>query len=179
MFTAVDPLPAQLLGLVPNLLATLAITVVVAFWFAPRLGTSRWVAGLWLAALLVPLAYTWTPSWGYGSATCDWGVWPGDGAQARFFYEMFTNITLLLPAGAAAWLWSAGTPRLAALTVALAVPPAIEAVQRWSPLLSSRACQVSDVVFNILGVWIGFGAVAAAVAIRQSWQLNRRVTPPA
>lgn len=179
MTTAIDPLPPQLLGLVPNLLATLAITVVLALWLAPRLETSRWAVSVWLAALLVPLAYTWTPAWGFGSETCDWGVWPWNGGQTRFFYEMFTNLVLLAPAGAAAWLWPAGARRLTALSVALAVPAAIETVQRWSPLLSSRACQASDVVFNMMGVWIGFGAVAAVVAVRNSWRLAHLRRPEA
>lgn len=174
MPTAVDPLPAQLLGLVPNLLATLTITVVVALWLAPRLETSRWVAAMWLATLLVPLAYTWTPAWGFAGETCDWGVWPWSGAQTRIFYEMFTNIVLLVPAGAAVWLWSAGARRLTALVIALALPTTIETVQRWAPQLDSRACQASDVVFNIMGVWIGFGAVAAVVAVHNSWSLMLR-----
>ena len=164
VISVIDPFPASLLGLMPNLIATVVISVAAAAVLAPRLGASRWAVSVWLATLLVPLAYTWTPSWGRGLDTCTWGAWPWSASGGPATYEVAGNIALLAPAGAAVWLWPAGELRWTALVIALTMPPVIETVQRWSPTLSSRACQVSDVAYNLLGVIVGFAAAAAILA---------------
>jgi glycopeptide antibiotics resistance protein len=97
------------------------------------------------------------------------GLTPWQFPGALLAPESRANILMLAPAGAAAFLFPPGVRRIAALGAALSLPLAIELTQRvWSHL--GRACQVFDVVNNMLGVLVGFWLVAGVVAMWESWQ---------
>ncbi len=134
--------------------------VIIGIWAAPRISIPTWRLVLWLIAVLIPVAYTWTASTVVANLhVCTEGMWFYEIATARAPKEAVANTLLFVPAGAAAWLWRTPQQRIAALGVVLAMPPIIETGQllmRWL----HRACQYGDIANNILGAVIGFSLVA-------------------
>ncbi len=173
--------PVSLHAFAPNLFFTLLLALVAAAILSPRVQLSAWRLCLWLLTFMVPLAYTWTPAPQPSTPGCHWGVLPWDLRLDAGSPEVIYNVLLMVPAGAAAWLWPDATRRLAAFACALFTPLAIEAGQRLVPELS-RACQVGDVMNNALGVFIGWSLVAGCCAMAHVWSVgttsdsgNRRV----
>lgn len=156
-------MPAGLQTLVPNLLVTLAIAAVIAGTLGPHLRVRAWRVALWLFALTVPLAYTWSAAAGPASPGCHLGMPPWQFSVGGNNEEIVANIALFVPAGASAFLWEIGARRLAALTVGLAVPPAVELGQLLLPGLE-RVCQLGDVLNNQIGVLLGWSIVAGVWA---------------
>ena len=157
---SVPLLPGGLVNFLPNLAITLALGMIIGAWAAPRLGLSRRATGaLWLACLLVPLAYTLSATRNAGLAGCEVGLAPWESRTALFSTETRANVAMLTPAGAAALLFPSGPRRLAALGAALALSPAIEVTQMVVRPLG-RACQGADVFNNTLGVLLGFWLAA-------------------
>jgi len=166
-------LPAGLPDFVPNLLLTVLIAVVAGALAAPRLGLRhRALGAMWLLCLLAPLAYTLSATRNGGAAGCQLGLAPWESQTALLSAETRNNIALLAPAGAAAFLMPAGARRLAALGAALAMPLLIETTQMIVRPLG-RACQVSDIVNNTVGVILGFVLAAGVWAV---WDSIRRLT---
>lgn len=160
---------------VGNLLLTLLIAAVVGGALSIPLRMSWPRLALWLSAVLLPLAYTWTASASRGTPGCTVGDFAWELLGHPHSYEVLYNIELLIPAGAAAFLWPNGPRRGAALVTALAVPPLIEFGQYLFPQLN-RACQFGDVFNNELGVIIGWCLAAGAVSV---WRLFIPLQSPA
>lgn len=160
--------PGGLPDFVPNLLLTFLMAAIVAGAMCVPMKTPWPRLALWLGAILLPLAYTWTASAGAGTPGCTVGSLPWDVLKPGPSREIFYNIELLIPAGAAAFLWPAGPRRAAALICAIALPPMIEFGQLMFPGLY-RACQLGDIVNNELGVIIGWCAAAGVVAAWRSF----------
>lgn len=153
-------LPEGLVNFLPNLAVTFALGIAIGAWFAPRLGlTHRLTGALWLACLLAPLAYTLSAARQEGVAGCAVGLAPWESREALLSRETRTNVAMLMPAGAAALLFTSGPRRLAALGAALALSPAIELTQMVVRPLG-RACQGADVLNNTIGVLLGFWVAA-------------------
>ena len=154
----------DLLPGLPGLRLTMALSVtaavIIGIWVAPRISIPTWRLVLWLIAVLIPVAYTWTASTVVANLhVCTEGMWFYEIAAARAPKEAVANVLLFVPAGAAAWLWRTPQQRIAALGVVLAMPPIIETGQllmRWL----HRACQYGDIANNLLGAVIGFSLVA-------------------
>lgn len=162
-------IPKGLPEFAPNLLLTLLMAAVIAGALFIPMKMSWQRLALWLAAILLPLAYTWTASAAAGTPGVTIGNLPWDLlAPSGPNYEVLYNIELLIPAGAAAFLWPAGPRRAAALVCAMALPPMIELGQLTFPHLG-RACQLGDVMNNELGVIIGWCAAAGMVAAWRSF----------
>lgn len=148
-----------------NLFISAIAALEIGIWVAPRLHLATWRAVVWLASLLMPVAYTWTAATGPATPHhCARGSWflqlltmgPND--------EVMANVMLFVPAGAAAWLWIRPQQRLVALGVALALPLVIE----WGQFLMSwlhRTCQLGDIANNMLGAVIGFSLVAGVAYV--------------
>lgn len=151
-----------------NLAATCVVAVVVGFAMGPLIGLARWRVMVWLGSVLTPLAYTLSDTGLDSAKGCSIGLTPWEFAGALFATDTRTNVIMLIPAGAAAFLFPAGVQRLAALTAALCIPQPIELVQLVATHLG-RSCQVFDVVNNMVGVMVGFWLVAGAVAVRESF----------
>jgi hypothetical protein len=181
---SVPLLPSSLVNFLPNLAITLLLGILIGAWAAPRLGLSRRATGaMWLAALLVPLAYTLSAA-GSGNPTgCEMGLAPWESRSALLSRETRANIVMLMPAGAAALLFPSGPRRLAALGAALALPAAIEVTQMVVQPLG-RACQGADVFNNTLGVLLGFWLAAGVWVLLLAWSGNAgrhaapNATPP-
>ena len=157
---SVPLLPTGLVNFLPNLAITLTLGMLIGAWAAPRLGLSRRATGaLWLACILVPLAYTLSASRNVSLAGCQIGLAPWESRSALFAPETRANLLMMMPAGAAALLFPSGPRRLAALGAALAVSPAIEVTQMVVRPLG-RACQGADVFNNTLSVLLGFWLAA-------------------
>lgn len=170
-FWSVPFVPGGMPGFWPNFMATVVIAALVGAALAPRLGLSnRALGAVWLFCLLAPLAYTLTSA--HVTATgCDVGLLPWESRSALLAPETRANILLTVPAGAAALLFPSGHRRLAALGAALSLPIAIELTQLLVGSLG-RACQVSDIINNTIGVLLGFWLAAGVwtlwVALRGS-----------
>ena len=159
----------------------LALALLVGAALGPRLGIARARLMLWLAALLMVPAYTWTVP---NTADRLPDVWEmcvkGYLPQPSMLLsgvpqEVVANVLLLVPAGAAAVMWPLGAQRLAALAVALAVSPVVEAVQLVPAM--HRGCQVGDVVNNSIGVVVGFALATALESLWRSVVLVRSPSP--
>lgn len=152
-----------------NATATAFGVLFVGLLAGDRLGIGRLRGTLWLLLVLAPLPYTLSATGSPGGLECSIGLTPWQFPGALLAPESRTNILMLVPAGAAAFLFPLGARRIAALGAALSLPLVIELTQRvWSHL--GRSCQVFDVVNNMLGVLVGFWLVAGAVAMWESWQ---------
>jgi len=161
--------PSNLVNFLPNLAVTLILGLLIGAWAAPRLGLSRRATGaLWLACLLVPLAYTLSATRSGGIAGCEVGLVPWESRSALLSRETRANIVMLMPAGAAALLFPSGPQRLAALGAALGLPAAIEVTQMVVQPLG-RACQGADVFNNTLGVLLGFWLAAGVWVLWSAW----------
>ena len=167
---SVPLLPSSLVNFLPNLAITLALGMLIGAWAAPRLGLSRRATGaLWLACVLVPLAYTLSATRSGGLGGCEVGLAPWESRSALLAHETRANVVMLMPAGAAALLFPSGPRRLAALGAALALPAAIEVTQMVVRPLG-RACQGADVFNNTLGVLLGFWLAAGVWVLWVAWQ---------
>ena len=173
-FWSVPFVPGGMPGFWPNFMATMVIATLVGAALAPRLGLSnRALGAVWLFCLLAPLAYTLTSAHVTASG-CDIGLLPWESRSALFAGETRANILLTVPAGAAALLFPSGHRRLAALGAALSLPIAIELTQLLVGSLG-RACQVSDIVNNTIGVLLGFWLAAGVWTL---WVGLRGSGPP-
>ena len=159
--------PEVLPDLVPALLLILAGAALVAVIVGDRIGVGVLRAYGWLVCLMVPVAYTLTAAVGPGIVGCELGVLPWESRWALISPETTSNILLLVPAGAATILFPSGERRLAALATALALPVLIEFGQMVTRPLG-RACQVSDVVNNDVGVLLGFWLMSGAWVVWSS-----------
>ena len=165
-------LPYSLSEFLPRLAITVVIAVAVGLVAATRLGLSRRRAIVWLLCLLAPLAYTLSPSGFEGASGCTLGLTPWQFPGAIFALDSRANVLMLIPAGAAAFLFADGIQRMAALVTALSLPLVIELVQLAVPGLG-RSCQLFDVVYNLTGVLVGFWVVAGVLVLRDSIRATR------
>ena len=165
-------IPYSLSAFLPRLAITLLMATLVGMGAARRLGLSRRRAIVWLLCLLAPLAYTLSPSGFEGASGCTIGLTPWQFPGAIFALDSRANVIMLIPAGAAAFLFTQGARNLAALLTALSLPPVIELVQLAAPILG-RSCQFFDVVYNLTGVLVGFWLVAGVVVLRDSIRTTR------
>ncbi len=169
--------PPGLPGWWPALALGIALAVLIAVLAGPRLRLDRWRVALWVSSLLLVPAATWTIPKHDGTlaATLRWctqGEIPRPSMLTQgASQEIVSNVLLTMPAGAAVVLWPIGARRLAALCVALAVSPTIEAVQ-LIPVLQ-RGCQAGDVVNNSVGVILGFALAAGVASVVTSWRRLR------
>ncbi len=161
--------PVSLHAFLPNLVFTIAVAIALAAALAGTRHVSMLRTMVWLLAMLVPLAYTWTEAAGSGTAGCHWGQPPWDFMPYATNPEITRNIALMVPAGAAAWLWPTAHERLSALVCALAAPTVIEFGQYLVPQLH-RACQAGDIINNMMGALLGWSMVAGFWAM---WTLAR------
>lgn len=155
---------------------TLFISLVVGWLAARVLNRPNWQVCLWVSCVSLPAAFTLTRPSLLATASdvnawCSAGVMPSLGMFTRKIpADILRNIALLIPAGAAAILWPPGAQRLAALGTALAVSPAIEALQAIPEI--HRSCEFSDVVNNSLGALLGFLLASGAASLWQSFRLT-------
>ncbi len=161
--------PVSLHAFAPNLIITLLLALVAAAVLSPRVQLSAWRLCLWLVALMLPLPYTWTAAPGIGTPGCHWGQPPWDFVPKSDNPEITFNILMLVPAGAAAWLWPDGPRRLAALVCALVTPAVLEFGQYLLPQLH-RACQAGDIINNVIGALLGWSLVAGGWAGVRIWR---------
>lgn len=158
-------------GLLPALLLLVASAWLAALALRGRLRVAGWRIGLWTFAVLLPTAAVWTVAAyradeAWRLQPCTPGVWLHPSMLSSGIPgEIAINVALLVPAGAAAWLWPGRKARLAALLTALATPGVLEAVQYLIPQLH-RECQWGDIANNVLGVALGYCLVAGVMALR-------------
>ena len=165
MLTANLHLLPGLAGFRVNLFISAVVALEIGIWVAPRLQMPPWRIILWLLALLIPVAYTWTASTSLDNLhVCTRGSWFFEALTMRPTDEVTANVLLFLPAGAAAWLWRRPHERVTALGVALALPLVIELGQLLMVWLH-RTCQYGDIANNMLGAFLGFSLVAGAVYV--------------
>lgn len=150
----------------PGVVIVTALTVGLGARLARRAGISRppatavlWSAGVIVAATLTPYRDP-IVSGTVGSGSCDLsrlglpsipeliGVVPS---------EALLNILLFAPLGVAVAFVPGALRRTALVLAAAALPVAIEAAQLGAPILA-RGCQSADVVDNLTGLFLGFGA---------------------
>jgi len=173
-------------------LAAAVVAVLVALVARPRLGTASAVsfAGLlWslVAIALVTLVPT-RPDVGIvpaesRSEACSWDYGGPSGAAFEVFGldQRTLNVLLFVPAGVflvlAVGRWWAGLV-LAPLGLAClaAYSLAIELVQLQLARLD-RACDVTDMVDNVLGAGIGFVAGVVLLPLVRPWRGRRRPDP--
>lgn len=160
--------PAGLKGFEGNLLATVLLAAIAASWLSYWTKVQWWRVALWLLTLAMPLAYTWTVATGDGTPGCHWGQPPWDFVPQAAKPEIAFNILMMVPAGAAAWLWPDGPRRLGALVCALVSPAFIEFGQYLLPQLH-RACQAGDIINNVIGALVGWLLVAGVRACARIW----------
>lgn len=165
-------LPYSINEFLPRFAITVGIANLVGMLAARRLSLTRSRAVLWLVCLLAPLAYTLSPSGFEGGSGCTMGLTPWQFPGAIFALDARSNVLMLVPAGAAAFLLTSGARRLAALGAALCLPLVIELVQLVAPSLG-RSCQLFDVVYNLTGVLAGFWLVAGVVVLRDTLRATR------
>lgn len=159
-------LPADVPGLLPDLTATVVVCFVIAGVTAPGLAVSRPRLAVWLLALALPVAYTWSAATAPAPFGCSSGTFFWQGLSIGVPVEVWSNVVLLMPAGAAVFLWPRGVRRLTALVVACCIPPVLELGQLAMHWLN-RTCQYGDIVNNVLGVFVGFCAIAGALELRR------------
>lgn len=164
-----DLAPVALHAFAPNLLLTLLLALAVAALLSSSVQLRTWRLWLWLSAVMLPLPYTWTAARDSGTPGCHWGQPPWDFAPQAANPEITYNILLMVPAGAAAWLWPDGPRRLAALGCALASPTVIEFGQYVLPQLH-RSCQAGDIINNVIGALLGWSLVAGGWAGVRIWR---------
>jgi hypothetical protein len=168
-YLSVPLFPTTLVNFLPNLAFTVCVGLLVGAWASPRLGLNHRAKGaLWLACLLVPLAYTLSATRYPETLGCQIGLFPWETRAALLSVDTRANIVMLMPAGAAALLFPSGPRRLAALTTALALPVAIEVTQMVVRPLR-RACQGADIFNNSLGVLLGFWLAAGLWTLWVAW----------
>lgn len=161
--------PSGLNGFEANLLATLLLVAIAAWWLASWTQVQWWRVAMWLLTMAMPLAYTWTVANGTGTPGCHWGQPPWNVVPQANNPEITFNILMLVPAGAAAWLWPDGPRRLAALVCALVTPAVIEFGQYLLPQLH-RACQAGDIINNVIGALVGWSLVAGVWTGVRIWR---------
>lgn len=161
--------PPGLRGFQTNLLVTILIVAVAAPWLSRWTKVRWWRVALWLLTVAMPLAYTWTVATGAGTPGCHWGQPPWAFVPQANNPEITFNILMLVPAGAAAWLWPDGPRRLAALFCALVTPAVVEFGQYLFPQLH-RACQAGDIINNVIGVLVGWSLVAGVWSGVRIWR---------
>ena len=166
---ALPLMPDGLPDLIPALLLIVAGAAVVAVMVGDRIGVGVFRTYGWLVCLMVPVAYTLTAATGPGIVGCELGVLPWESRGALVSPETTSNILLFVPAGAATILFPSGARRLAALATVLALPVTIEMGQMITRTLG-RACQISDVVNNevgvLLGLWLASGVWVVCSSLR-------------
>lgn len=165
-------LPYSLAEFLPRLAVTMVLALLVGRVAAAPMGLSPRRAIVWMLCMLAPLAYTLSPSGFDGGSGCTLGLTPWQFPAAIFALDSRANVIMLIPVGAAAFLFKEGARRLAALLTALSLPLVIELVQLAAPSLG-RSCQFFDVVYNITGVFAGFWLVAGTVALRDAVRDSR------
>ena len=152
-------------GVLPWFLPGLAITTVIALAVAGRvarrLRTESWIAFLLLMSVGAVLAATIPPdAGGFGDlplapGRCDFGrIGLAPLSQYLHLGDTSLNVILFVPLGLAVGLLGRSPATAWLLVAALALPPAIEAIQSVAPMLE-RGCQSRDVVDNLLGLGIG------------------------
>jgi hypothetical protein len=174
-------------------LAAAVVAVLLATALRPRLGTSTAVsvAGLlWslVAIALVTLVPT-RPDVGIvpaqgRSETCSWDYGgPSGGAFEVLGLDQRTlNVLLFVPAGlflvlaAGRWWWGLVLAPVG-LVGLVAYSAAIELTQLQLARLD-RACDVTDLVDNILGAGIGFAIGLLLLPVVRPWQDGRRRQQP-
>jgi len=174
-------------------LAAAVVAVLLATSLRPRLGTATAVsfAGLlWslVAIALVTLVPT-RPDVGIvpaqgRSETCSWDYGgPSGGAFEVLGLDQRTlNVLLFVPAGlflvlaAGRWWWGLVLAPVG-LVGLVAYSAAIELTQLQLARLD-RACDVTDLVDNILGAGIGFAIGLVLLPVVRPWQAGRRRQQP-
>src|SRR6478735_96823 len=174
-------------------LAAAVVAVLLATALRPRLGTATAVsfAGLlWslVAIALVTLVPT-RPDVGIvpaqgRSETCSWDYGgPSGGAFEVLGLDQRTlNVLLFVPAGlflvlaAGRWWWGLVLAPVG-LVGLVAYSAAIELTQLQLARLD-RACDVTDLVDNILGAGIGFAIGLVLLPVVRPWQAGRRRQQP-
>lgn len=172
---ALDRLPIRGLdGLPVTLLTALAVAVIVGAAASRPLRIPAWRLMVWTAAVALPTAATWTiPASAIGDPAtfdfCEIGRLPLPRMLTNGLpIDVWTNILLTVPAGAAAVLWPWGARRLAILLATLASPIVIELVQ-LTPALH-RGCQLGDVINNMIGVVAGFLLATGVESLLLAWR---------
>lgn len=163
--------PSALPGLIPNLLVSIIVGCTVGAIVGRKVGLAdRWRSALWLSTALVAVSYTWTKHYAGRSYGCD--LSPPDLTTAANWIlpDTRANIVLFVPLGMATMLIPVGKLQLIAGAMALAIPPMVELGQLLARPLG-RTCQVSDVVFNLLGVGLGFALASGVITAWRSWVL--------
>ncbi len=160
----VPSLTPDLVDFAPHLITTLCVAAVVGGGVARFMGIPLWRVALWAAIVAAPLAYTWSASLNPGTPGCTigylpWDTWPPFGAG-----DAATNVLLLVPGGAAAFLWPVPVQRVAALIATGCAPVLIEFGQGAQPALN-RACQLGDIINNGIGLAVGWCLMAGTVVL--------------
>jgi glycopeptide antibiotics resistance protein len=154
-----------------------AIALVLCGWFARRLGTSRVVAWLLLAATLVILAATLMPSRAAlepgvaGPLTCDLSrIGPASVATYLLVDDQALNVLLFIPLGVLIGQLERRQYRGRLMVAAAMLPLGIEIIQALvTPL--ERACEGGDVFDNLAGLLVG-------LVIGAAWRRARRAAQP-
>jgi hypothetical protein len=172
-----EPLRA-LAGVLPWFLPGLAITTAIAFAvagrIARRLRTERWIAMLLVMSLGAVLAATIPPTAGgwdrpSGPGRCDFGrIGLAPLSEYLRLSDTSLNVILFVPLGLAVGLLGRSPAMVRTLIAAVALPPAIEAIQSLAPVLG-RGCESRDVSDNLLGLGIGLvlGLLLSVVRARR------------
>lgn len=173
--SAIDQLPIRGLGNLPvTVLTALTVAFIVGAVAARPLRLPAWRLMLWTAAVALPTAATWTIPDSAAFSPAPWDFCAiGRVPLPRMLThglppDVWTNILLTIPAGAAAVLWPWGSRRLAILLATLAGPIVIELVQLVPAL--HRGCQYGDMINNMLGVITGFLLATGAESLIRAWR---------
>ena len=168
-----DPVngPGDYAGLIPGLMISVILALVLCGGVAHRLRVGRVVAALLVVSLGVVLSATVTPSreaimgMPHLSAGCDLSrLWPAPWREYVHVEDTSLNVLLFIPLGALIGMLPRSPYRWPIVIGAIILPFAIEGFQLVATPLG-RACQSGDVVDNLLGLTLGFGAGLTAMWI--------------
>ena len=168
-----DPVGAGIPRSPLAVIAAFVLALVLCGWVARRLGTSRVVAWLLLAAIFVILAATLMPSRSAlepgvsGILTCDLSrIGPASVATYLLVDDPTLNVLLFIPLGVLIGQLDRRQHRGPLVVAAAMLPLAIELVQALVVPLG-RACEGGDVFDNLAGLLVG-------LAIGVAWRHARR-----
>lgn len=161
----------------PGLALTVVLSLVLMAPLARRTGESGPVVWLLLVGLGAIVAATLTPVGSIGAAgvarACDFErMRPVTIAELTSLTDASLNVFLFIPLGLAIAQLRVPMPMAAVLGGAVALPFAIEGLQRVAPL--GRSCQSGDVIDNLTGLVLG---LTVGLAVRGAMRIIRRRGP--
>ncbi len=165
--------------LLPGVAIALVVSIVASGGVGRTLRVARPVAWVMVLSFGIILAATLTPQWealAYGArgpSSCDLSrVGLAPLRELLRFNDTSLNVLMFIPLGAMIGLVPLSRRKALVVIAAIALPFAIETIQRLLPVLD-RGCESADVIDNLTGLVLGLGGGVVAGWLGRSMARRR------